>query len=126
MFLRHIIPIQTYMTLSLTLTLVLAVCAYSDPSAVTLSSAHTFNAFQLTMSIAPGQIIGIFSKKIVEEPSHWVNINTHGDRAVLEPALDPKRILLNDQHEGRHLIEYYELTHSTHLRRHFHYVEVET
>ena len=71
------------MSFKFTLALLFLVGIYCQPlQTVSLDSAHTFNAFQLTMSITPGQIVGLFSKRIVEGSSHWVEINTHNNQAT--------------------------------------------
>ena len=101
--------------------LIALVVSHEEP--VVIESAHTFNAFQVTLSLAPQQTLSIYSMRMVDDdPSHWVEINTFGERTLITPPLDSHRILLNEQHNERYVVEYYEVSQSRDMNRHFHYL----
>jgi len=89
-----------------------------------LNSSHTHDSFQLTLSIAPETELAFYSKKIVRSSDHWALISTKTTPATIVPPFPDGRLLINTQHEGRHLLQYYEKSISNDINRHFHYAAV--
>jgi hypothetical protein len=91
---------------------------------ILLNSSHTHNSFQLSLSIAPGTVLELYSKKIVRSSDHWAQISTLSSPATVTPPFPAGLLLVNTEVDGRHLLEYYEKTVSNDLNRHFHYMAV--
>jgi hypothetical protein len=98
--------------------------ALNQAQPILLNSSHTHNSFQLTLSIAPNTELAFYSKKIVRSSDHWALISTKRSPATVVPAFPEGHLLINTEHEGRHLLQYYERSISNDINRHFHYVAV--
>jgi hypothetical protein len=105
------------------LLLVVMALSAQEPT-ILVNSSHTHNAFQLSLSIAPNTILGLYSKKIIKSADHWAQINTHSTPAEITPPFSKDQLLINAVQDGRNFIQYYEKTISYDLNRHFHYIAV--
>lgn len=103
--------------------LLLAVAVHAQPL-ILINSSHTHNSFQLSISIAPDTDLDLYSKKIVLSSDHWAQISTRSSPATISPPFPQGLLLVNSEHEGRQLLQYYEKTVSSDLNRHFHYLAV--